>query len=475
MPSSEPSSGPATPAAGASATRRRRSRRNGAATTSASGGAPITGDSPGDGHGRDSGEAPGGRRGRDGGDTPKVGTRRAMLRTILVLGSLTALGPLTIDMYLPAFPAISDDLRATESLVQLTLTGTLLGVGLGQLIIGPLSDRLGRRRPLVAAVIVHVVSSVLCALAPNIATLGAFRVLQGMAAAAGAVVSMAVVRDMYTGLPAVRLLSRLMLVTGVAPILAPSLGGQILRFTDWRGVFWVLALIGLLLVVVVVFGLRETLPPQRRRQGGIREVVRAYGPVIRDRMFVGLMCTGGLMMASLFSYIAGSSFVFQGVYGLSEQEYGVMFGINAVGLIVATQINPRLVRRYGPHWVLGTAVLVAATACLVLLAMAITDAGGFVGVVIPLFVMLSMLGFTMPNVPVLALAKHGAAAGTAASLLGAMNFGVAAVVAPLVGAFDTSSAVPMAAVMSATTVIAVVAVYAIVRPHRVDRHSSGGL
>ncbi|AYY15361.1 Bcr/CflA family efflux MFS transporter [Actinobacteria bacterium YIM 96077] len=388
-----------------------------------------------------------------------------MVRTVLVLGSLTALGPLTIDLYLPAFPSISETLGASESQVQLTLTGTLIGVALGQLIIGPLSDRLGRRRPLITAVMVHVVASVLCALAPNIATLGMFRVLQGMAAAAGAVVSMAVVRDMYTGLPAVRMLSRLMLVMGAAPVLAPTLGGQILRFTDWRGVFWLLALLGAALVVVVVVGLRETLPPQRRR-GGFRDTARAFRPVLRDRTFVGLMFTGGLMMGALFSYISGSSFVFQGVYGLSEQQYGLLFGVNAAGLIIATQINPRAGRRFGPQWVLATAVSVAATASAVLIVISLTGAFGMLGIAVPLFFMLATIGFTLPNVPALALANHGEAAGTAASLIGAMNFLVGGAIAPIVGMFGADSAVPMASVMVAATGVAVTVVFTVVRPGR---------
>jgi DHA1 family bicyclomycin/chloramphenicol resistance-like MFS transporter len=389
-----------------------------------------------------------------------------MVRTVLVLGTLTGLGPLTIDMYLPAFPAISEDLDAAESMVQLTLTGTLFGVALGQLIIGPLADRLGRRRPLIAAVVVHVAASVLCAIAPNIATLGAFRVLQGMAAAAGAVVSMAVVRDMFTGLAAVRLLSRLMLVMGVAPILAPTLGGQILRFTDWRGVFWVLALLGAVLVAVVVFGLRETLPPENRHSGGMRESVRAYGAILRDRTYVGLMLTGGLMFGALFAYVSGSSFVFQGMYELSEQQFAVLFGVNSVGLVAATQFNPRLVRRFGPRRVLSAAVVTAAGTSVILLVMAITGALGLVGIAVPLFVMLATMGLTLPNVPVLALAEHGRSAGTAASLLGAMNFGVGAVVAPLVGAFESSSAVPMAAAIAALTAAAVGIVFGVVRQNR---------
>lgn len=400
-------------------------------------------------------------------ESPSGLTRAQMVRRVLVLGSLTALGPLTIDLYLPAFPAIAGDLTAAESAVQLTLTGTLLGFAIGQLILGPLSDSLGRRRPLIAATAVHVVASVLCALAPNIAMLGGFRVLQGMAAAAGAVVSMAVVRDLYTGLPAVRLLSRLMLVTGVAPVLAPSLGGQVLQFTDWRGVFWVLAVLGLGLVMVVVFGLEETLPPHRRRSGGVASTVRTYGSILRGRTFVGLMLTSGLMMAALFAYIAGSSFVFQDVYGLSEQAYGVMFGVNSAGLVLATQLNARLVRRVKAQWILSGALIAATTASAVMLVFALTGTFGMLGIAVPLFVLLTTVGFTMPNTPVLALAEHGSSAGTAAALLGAMNFAIGAVTAPVVGAFGGGSAVPMAAMMVAMSLAAVGAMFLIARPSRI--------
>ncbi|TDE08237.1 multidrug effflux MFS transporter [Jiangella asiatica] len=390
-----------------------------------------------------------------------------MIRRVLVLGALTALGPLTIDLYLPAFPAISGDLGASESQVQLTLTGTLLGFAVGQLILGPLSDAVGRRRPLMAAAAVHVLASLLCALAPNIATLGAFRVLQGMAAAAGAVVSMAVVRDLYTGLPAVQLLSRLMLVTGVAPVLAPTLGGQVLRFTDWRGVFWVLGALGVGLLAVVVFGLKETLPVERRRSGGVAGTVRTYGSILRERTFVGLMLTGGLMMAALFGYIAGSSFVFQDVYGLSEQSYGIVFGVNSAGLILATQLNARLVRRVRSQWVLSGALVVASSSAALMLVFAVTGLFGIYGVAVPLFAILTTVGFTMPNIPALALASHGRSAGTAAALLGAMNFLVGAVSAPLVGAFGTGSSVPMAGVMLAMSALAVAAMFLVARPARI--------
>ena len=400
------------------------------------------------------------------------------IRLVLVLGSLTALGPLTVDTYLPAFPAIADDLAAGESAVQLTLTGTLIGIAAGQLLVGPLSDRLGRRRPLISAVTVHVIVSVLCAIAPNVAILGGLRVLQGMAAAAGSVIAMAVVRDLFAGVSGVTILSRLMLVTGVAPILAPTIGAQLLRFTDWRGIFWVLAMIGVLLIVVVTVGLRETLPPAGRRSGGVVETVRTYGRLVRERTFLGLMLTGGLMMGGLFAYISGSSFVMQEVYGLSEQDYGLLFGINSVGLVLATQVNARLAVRHGPHRVLAAGVTVGTIGAAALLVSALTGVFGLAGVVVPLFVMLSMVGFTLPNVPILALANHGRTAGTAAGLIGASNFAFGAVISPLVGAFGTSSAVPMAAVMAGATAGALAAILLVVRPwtlsHHVADHAATG-
>lgn len=398
---------------------------------------------------------------------------RQRIRMVVILGSLTALGPLTIDTYLPAFPAISEQLSAPESAVQLTLTGTLIGVAIGQLVVGPLSDALGRRRPLITAVSVHVVVSVLCAIAPNVAVLGGLRVFQGMAAAGGAVVAMAVVRDLFPGVTGVTMLSRLMLVTGVAPILAPTLGAQLLRVTDWRGIFWVLALIGAVLIAVVSVGLRETLPPERRRTGGMSDTAKTYRRLVRERTFVGLMLTAGLMMAALFSYISGSSFVMQDVYGLSEQDFGFMFGINSVGLVVATQINGRVALRYGPHRIVAISVPVAAAANAVLLLNAATGTFGLAGVAVPLFVMLTMIGFTMPNMPVLALANHGRTAGTAAGLIGASNFAFGGATAPLVGALGSSSAAPMAAVMATATAGAVLAYHVVVRPGRLGAMISG--
>ena len=292
-------------------------------------------------------------------------TARQRLNLVLVLGFLIALGPLTIDMYLPALPTITDDLQTTAAAVQLTLTGTLAGLALGQLLIGPVSDAVGRRVPLLFGVGVHILASVLCVIAPNLATLGTLRVLQGLGAAAAAVVATAIVRDLFTGLAAAKLFSRLMLVMGAAPILAPTLGGIVLGWTSWRGVFVVLAVLGVAILTVTAVALPETLPAERRRNGGVLGTVRDYGRLFTDRAYIGLILVAGLSMAALFAYVAGSSFVFQEQYGLSEQQFGFVFGAGAVGLITATQLNVRLLRRWTPSQILMSALGFGAVAGLV--------------------------------------------------------------------------------------------------------------
>ena len=390
-------------------------------------------------------------------------TRRRYVQLVLVLGSLIAIGPLTIDMYLPAFPALAADLSASDAAVQATLTGMLVGLGVGQLVIGPLSDAVGRRRPLLLGLVAHAATSVLCALAPGILPLVGARVLQGLAGAAISVVAMAIVRDLFTGVAAARLLSRLMLVMGVAPVLAPSLGGVVLEVTSWRGIFAVLAVAASLLVVVAVLGIRETLPEHRRRSAHPRQTLRTYRGLLRDRVFVALAAVGGLVFATMFAYVSGSPFVLQGVYGLSEQAFGVVFGLNAVGIVLATQLNPVLMRWLTPRQVLTRALWVGTSAALLLVVTTTTGAGGLVGVLVPLAVVIGSAGLSFPNTPALALSRHGESAGTAAALLGAGQFGIAGFAAPLVGLLGTSSPVPMAAVMAGATATALLLMLRVVR------------
>jgi DHA1 family bicyclomycin/chloramphenicol resistance-like MFS transporter len=388
---------------------------------------------------------------------------RARLRLVLVLGALVALGPLTIDMYLPALPTIVGDLHTTDAAAQLTLTGTLIGLSFGQLLIGPLSDTFGRRRPLLVGVAVHVLASLLCLVAPNVEVLGALRVLQGVGAAAASVVAMAIVRDLFVGRAAATLFSRLMLVLGVAPVLAPTIGGEVLRFTSWRGVFVVLAVLAVLMIVMAARAVPETLPAERRRPLGLRSTLRTYGGLLRDRTFVGLVLVAGLGMAGLFGYVAGSSFVFQEQFGMSEQQFGFLFGAGAIFLIGGTQLNAALLSRFEPRVILPAALALGVVAGAALIALAATGTGGLIGVIAPLWTVLFALGLVMPNAPALALARHGEAAGTAAALLGAIQMGVGAVVSPVVGLLG-NDALAMGAVMTAGAALGLGVLLIVVRP-----------
>ncbi|KRF24502.1 transporter [Phycicoccus sp. Soil803] len=383
-------------------------------------------------------------------------TGRSYVRFVLVLGALIAIGPLTIDTYLPALPSITRDLAASESAVQGTLTGILLGMGLGQLLVGPLADAVGRRRPLIAGLALHIAASVFCAFAPSIELLTAGRAIQGLGNAAVAVVSMAMVRDLFAGSAAATMLSRLMLVMGLAPVLAPTLGGFILQLTSWRGVFVILAVAGVLMVTLASLALRETLPVERRRPLAFRPVLATYASLLRDRTFVGLVLISGLMFATLFSYIGGSSFVLQDIYGLSVAQFGLAFGINSLGFLTGSQLNPFLLQKFAPRQLVRAGVSIGATAALLLLGSAATGFGGLALILVPLWFLLFACGLTLPNTPALALTRHGEAAGTAAALLGASQFVIGGAAAPLIGVMGSGSAVPMALVMATTATLAAV-------------------
>ncbi|MFI8003729.1 multidrug effflux MFS transporter [Streptomyces sp. NPDC086010] len=377
------------------------------------------------------------------------------LRTVLMLGALVALGPLSIDLYLPALPDIGADLGASDSAVQLTLTGTLLGLGLGQLLAGPLSDAVGRRPPLLIGTILHVAASLLCLVAPNIAVLGALRVLQGMGGAATMVVARAVIRDLFSGREAAAVLSRLMLVMGAAPVLAPTLGGVILLAGSWHAVFVALAVLGTLLLILVRTAVRETLPPERRRTGGVRQVPRAYAALLGDGRFVAMTLVSSLAMASMFAYVSGAPFVLQDDHGLSEQEFALTFGAGAAVLVAASQANVVLLNRWPARRVMLWALAAATAIGLVMTPLATTGAGGLVGLVVPLWLIMGAVGLVLPNAAALALARHGESAGTAAALLGAGQFGLGALAAPLVGVLG-NDAHAMALTMTVCVVAALI-------------------
>ena len=390
-------------------------------------------------------------------------TPRQRLVYIVVLGALTALGPFTIDLYLPAFPVIEGDLDVTTAVVQLTLTATTLGFAVGQLLVGPWSDRVGRRLPLIIATAVHVGASIGVALSPGIEWLFLFRVLQGAGAAAGGVVAVAVVRDLFGGLPLVRMLSRLSLVNGLAPVLAPVIGSQLLRLVPWRGMFFFLAAYGLVVVVAAVFFIVETLPPARRVDLGHSTTRDRYRALFSDRIFVGVAVIAGMTFSGLFAYLSSSSFLFQQVYGLDAQQFGLLFAVNSLGIVGGVQASAFLARFVGPQWILSGALTVAVLSAATIVVLDSLGAG-LTGILVPLWFFIAACGFSFPCTQVLALANHGSEAGTAASLLGALNFGLAGAISPIVGLFGIDSAVPMGVIMGCTGLVSITVLWTVVRP-----------
>jgi DHA1 family bicyclomycin/chloramphenicol resistance-like MFS transporter len=354
-------------------------------------------------------------------------------------------------MYLPGLPELGRGLDAPAWAVQLTLTACLAGLALGQIVAGPLSDRFGRRGPLLAGVGAYAVASLLCALAPSVAVLVVLRFAQGIAGAAGIVIARAIVRDMHSGVAAARFFSLLMLVNGLAPILAPVIGGQVLSVTSWRGVFLVLTAVGALLFLATATGLRETLPPEKRHPGGVIETVRTFGRLLADRAFLGHALACGLAFGAMFAYISGSPFVLQDIYGASPQLFSVMFACNALGLVAASQANRALLRHVEPGTILRAALSVQALAALMLLGVVAAGSGVW-PIVVLLFVVVASLGLVFPNATALALADHPRVAGSASGLLGVLQFIVGAATAPLVGVGGTDTALPMALTIAALAV-----------------------
>ncbi|WP_234385467.1 multidrug effflux MFS transporter [Streptomyces scabiei] len=389
--------------------------------------------------------------------------RRAPL--VLILGSLTALGPLTIDLYLPALPQVSGDLHVSPAVTQLTLTAFMIGIALGQLVIGPLSDTLGRRRPLLIGLSVYVVAGALCALAPTATVLIGMRLVQGLAGAAGIVIARAVVRDLYDGLGAARLLSSLMLVSGTAPILAPVLGAQLLRLTSWRGVFVTLTVLGLVVLTATATLLTETLPARRRRRGGLSDTLRTMRDLVADSRFTGYLLTGSLGFAALFAYIAGSSFTLQEVYGASPQTYSLLFALNSIGLVVAGQLNGKvLLGRFPSQRILATGLAVLGAASIALVLLTTSTHAGLPWIALALFLTACPVGMILPTTTALSLQRAPHAAGSASALLGTTQFLMGAVAPALTGLGDQGTALPMALSVLALALTATLTFLVICRP-----------
>lgn len=398
--------------------------------------------------------------GRPGPNTEPADRR---LRLIFILGALTAIAPLSIDMYLPALPALSRDFSTGATQAQLTLTACVVGLAVGQVVAGPLSDTLGRRRPLLVGMAAYSIASLLCVIAPSVEMFIALRFVQGAVGAAGIVIARAVVRDLYDGPAAARFFSLLMLVNGLAPILAPVLGGQLLRVAPWPGVFGVLAALGAALCLAALLGLRETLPPERRGSGGARATLVTFGGLLTDRLFVGYAVSGAFAFAAMFTYISGSPFVLQDIYGLSPQLFSVVFGTNALGIVAAAQVGGRLTARVPLRRLLAAGLATVALGGVALL-ISVTAGLGLAGVLPALFLVVAGQGLILPNTAALALSgRPRNVAGSASALLGLAQFAIGGAAAPLAGLAGPHTALPMAAAIAALSVTAVLVAAATTR------------
>ena len=388
---------------------------------------------------------------------------RPPARTVVVLGLLSTFGPLSLDLYLPALPQLADDLGASASLAQLSITACLVGLAVGQLVAGPLSDRLGRRRPLIVGLVAFLLASVACAVAPSAAVLVLLRLVQGLAGAAGIVISRAIARDLYSGRALMIFFSRLLLVAGLAPVIAPVLGGQLTRIMTWRGIFGVLAGFGAVLLLAGLFGLKETLPPERRVVGGFRRTLQGYNTLLHDRFFVGCALSSGLAGASMFAYIAGSTFVLQRIYGMSPQGFSLVFGCISLGLVAAAQGGARLALIWPLPRVLGFGLTINLFGATALLITVITGLplGALIGALV---IMVCAVGLIFPTANALAMADYPDLAGTASSLQGLSQFVFGAVAAPLVGIAGEQTALPLGIVATAVSLCAMTSFASLVLP-----------
>ena len=373
---------------------------------------------------------------------------------VVILAVLSLIAPLAIDMYLPALPFIAEGLGATDAQAQLTLPTYFAGFAIGQAFYGPISDRFGRKVPLYFGLVLYGLASLGCALAPDIDTLIALRFLQAAGGCAGTVVARAMVRDLFSGADAIRVYSRVLLVFGLGPILAPMIGSGVLHWFGWREIFFLLTAIGVLALILIIIRLPETRDPAHVKPLRLSSIIVGYWRLFTHRNFVGYALTGGTMMAGTFAYIAGLPFVIVKIYGYPDYVFSWVFGINAVGFILASQVNVRVQRKHSPERVLLAALLLQMVAAAVFVIDVIAGWGGLFGILIPLFVWIATMGFVIPNTTGLAMAPFAANAGAASAMLGVLQFVLAAVSSGLVAAAADGTALPMVGCMALFSLVA---------------------
>lgn len=381
---------------------------------------------------------------------------------VLILGSLTAFGPLSMDMYLPALPGVSDDFHTTASLAQLSITACLAGLALGQLIFGPLSDIVGRKRPLLLTLTAYAAASILCVFSSSIWMFIILRFIQGAAAAAGIVIARASSRDLYTGKDLTKFMALLALVNGAAPILAPIFGGIVLNWVSWRAIFMILAGIGLVMLLAVTLMLPETLPKANRKRGGLLETVKTFGVLLKDKVFMGIALSQAFAVMSMFAYIAGSPFVLQNIYGVSPQQFSVIFAVNGAGIIIAAQLTGKLSAIYDEARLLKWGVSLSFIGSLLLMVV-ILYALPLWAMLPALFLVVSSVGIVNTTGFSLGMQRQGHVAGSASAFLGILPFGGGGLVSPLVGIAGEHTAVPLGVVILICSGMALVVYGSLVR------------
>lgn len=389
-------------------------------------------------------------------------TRKQRVQLAVILGSITTIGPLSIDMYLPALPALVSDLGTTAALVQLSLTFFLLGLASGQLVAGPLSDVYGRRRPLLIGMFIYAISSLLCAFSPSIGLLIVLRFIQGLAGSVGVVISKAAVRDLYSGSELTKFFSLLMIVNGLGPILAPVIGGQLLRVTTWQGIFLVLFAAGVIFCLTILLRLPETLPKERRSKSGLKGTLLTFKVLLGNRKFMGYALSQGFVTAAMFAYISGSSFVLQNIFAVSPQVYSLIFAVNGLGIILTGQIAGRLAGKVSETRLLFSGLMLSTIGGVMLL-ITILAGGGLIPILICLFAVVSSVGIVGATSFSLAMQDQGETAGSASALIGLLPLLLGSCVAPLVGLGGVESALPMAIVIACTGVLSILSYLLLVR------------
>ncbi|MBY3619071.1 multidrug effflux MFS transporter [Acinetobacter sp. CUI P1] len=397
-------------------------------------------------------------------------SRKQRLQLAVILGSITTIGPLSIDMYLPALPTLVADFGTTAALVQLSLTFFLLGLASGQLVAGPLSDVYGRRRPLLIGMFIYAVSSVLCAFSPSIGLLIGLRFIQGLAGSVGVVVSRAAVRDLYSGSELTKFFSLLMIVNGLGPILAPVIGGQLLRVTTWQGIFLVLFAAGIIFCLTILLRLPETLPKERRSKSGLKGTLLTFRVLLGNRKFMGYALSQGFVTASMFAYISGSSFVLQNIFAVTPQVYSLIFAVNGIGIIITGQIAGRLAGKVSETKLLLSGLLLCTLGGILLL-LTVLVGGGLIPILICLFAVVSSVGIVGATSFSLAMQDQGETAGSASALIGLIPLLLGSCVAPLVGLGGVESALPMAIVMACTGILSILSYLLLVRRGKASSYS----